>query len=154
MHPADAEKRGKLKLLPPPQPKIKDEEFPTSLQEVDRCYLTDVTGVWSSVMKSIQENCWSDNKILITWRNIASGACPDTPAKSSSVPYLPPTALFQLLVCIGEMCLVRGAFICGGRMGLALSYQAVHKARWEREAVNSSDCVNPGGAGKNVASFD
>lgn len=101
MHPADAEKRGKLKLLPP-QPKIKDEEFPTSLQEVDRCYLTDVTGVWSSVMKFIQENCWSDNKILITWRNIASGACPDTPAESSSVPYLPPTALFQLLVCIGE----------------------------------------------------
>lgn len=58
-----------------------------------------------------------------------SGACPDTPAESSRVPYIPPTARFQLLVCIEEMCLVHGAFICGGRMGLAPAYQAVHKAR-------------------------
>lgn len=81
-------------------------------------------------------------------------ACPDTPVQSSSVPYIPPTALFHLLVCIGETCLVHGAFICGGRMGLAPAYRAVHKARREREAVSSSDDVNPGGAGRNVAGFD
>lgn len=36
-------------------------------------------------------------------------------------------------------------------MGLAPAYQAVHKARWEREAVGSSGCVNPGRAAKNAS---
>lgn len=36
-------------------------------------------------------------------------------------------------------------------MGLAPVYQTVHKARWEREAVGSSGCVNPGRAAKNAS---
>lgn len=94
----------------------------------------------------------SDNKILITRRNIAFGACPDTPAESRSFPYIPPTVLFQLLVCIREMCLVRGGFYLRWQDGISPGLPSRTQGGLRKRS--SSDCVNPERAGKNVAGFD